>query len=249
MAQTPRPGASNPKIADLLAMAATPVAELVLPARAQAVAGATDLADLAATLMQSRQTILPKRLMEPGPDAAQLAHILAAASSAPDHGQLLPWRFVLVPSDVRGLLAGQFAAALQQRDAAALPEQLEQAREKAFRSPCLMLLVVDSACGDPDIDVSERLVSAGCAVQNLLLMATAMGVGSALTSGKALKADGLRRLFGLSPSDQALCFVSLGTAHSRKPARLRPAVADFVSHLTPEQGVQPGLGLPVNHTP
>lgn len=208
-----------------------------------------ELAELAAELIQSRQTILPKRLVEPGPDAGQLAQILGAAAAAPDHGQVLPWRFVRVPADVRGLLAEQFAVALQERDAQALPAQIEQAREKAFRSPCLLLLVVDAARGDPEIDWSERLLSAGCAVQNILLMATAMGFASALTSGKALKAEGLRRLFGLSASDHALCFVSLGTAHSRRPGRLRPQTADFVSHLTPEQGVQPGFGLPELDTP
>jgi nitroreductase len=207
-----------------------------------------DIPDLLATLQHARQTILPKRLAEPGPDAAQLAQILGAAASAPDHGQLLPWRFILVPGSVRGLLAEQFAVALQARDSSALPEQLAQAREKAFRSPCLLLLAVDAARGDADIDLGERLLSAGCAVQNLLLMATALGFGSALTSGKALKADGLRRLFALSHTDHALCFVSLGTAHSRKPARLRPQATDFVSHLTP-QGVLPGFGTAEPETP
>jgi nitroreductase len=201
----------------------------------------TDIPDLLATLQQARQTILPKRLSAPGPNAAQLAQILAAAASAPDHGQLLPWRFILVPSALRGLLAEQFAAALLERDAAARPEQVEQAREKAFRAPCLLLLVVDGGRGDPQIDLAERLLSAGCAVQNLLLMATARGFGSALTSGKALKAAGLRRLFGLADAEHALCFVNLGTAHARKPVRLRPAMADYVGHLTSASGVLPGL--------
>jgi nitroreductase len=209
----------------------------------------SDLADLAATLMQTRQTILPKRLMEPGPDAAQLAQILGAACSAPDHAQLLPWRFVRVPQEVRDLLAEQFAQALQERDAAATPAQLEQAREKAFRSPCLLLLVVDAARGDPEIDLAERLLSAGCAVQNILLMATAWGFASALTSGKALKAEGLRRLFALTDTDHALCFVSLGTAMGSRPGRVRPQVADFVSHLTLKQGVLPGFGIPELDTP
>jgi nitroreductase len=202
-----------------------------------------DLADLAATLMESRQTILPRRLMEPGPDAGQLAQILGAAASAPDHGQLLPWRFVRVPQDARALLAEQFAAALQERDADALPAQVEQAREKAFRSPCLLLLVADGARGDPEVDLAERLLSAGCAVQNILLMATALGFASALTSGKALKAGGLRDLFALSDTDHALCFVSLGTAMGSRPGRIRPHLADFISHLTPQQGVLPGLGI------
>jgi nitroreductase len=247
MDKAPRSSANTPQIADLLARPGTEGVGLPLPARESSQADAaasTDLADLASTLMQLRQTILPKRLMEPGPDAAQLAQILGAAASAPDHGQVLPWRFVRVPQDVRALLAEQFAVALQERDAGALPGQVEQAREKAFRSPCLLLLVVDGARGDPEVDLAERLLSAGCAVQNILLMATALGFASALTSGKALKAEGLRRLFALSESDHALCFVSLGTAMGSRPGRIRPRTADFVCHLTPEQGVQRGFGIP-----
>lgn len=190
--------------------------------------------------MQSRQTILPKRLHEPSPDAQQLDMILNAAASAPDHGQLLPWRFVLVPPSARGQLAEVFGAALIERDAAATPEQLAQAREKAHRAPCLLLAVVDGLKGDPDIDLSERIVSTGCAVQNMLLMATALGYGSALTSGKALKSAGLRALFGLQEGDQALCFVSIGTVQSRKSARLRPVPGDFVSRLAPGGAVLPG---------
>ncbi len=191
--------------------------------------------------MQSRQTILPKRLVAPGPDAAQLEILLGAAASAPDHGQLMPWRFVLVPQEARGLLAEEFASALLERDAYALSTQVEQAREKAFRAPLLLLVVVDGTCGDPEVDLQERIVSAGCAIQNMLLMATALGYGSALTSGKALKSNGLRALFALQTHDQALCFVSVGTVHSRKAQRARPSPADYVSHLTATQGVVSGF--------
>ena len=188
-------------------------------------------AALAAALMQSRQTILPKRLMAPGPDAEQLRMIFNAAATAPDHGQLLPWRFVVVPQSVRDRLADVFGAALKERDPQATPEQLAQAREKAHRSPLLMLVVVDGQRGDPGIDLPERIVSAGCAIQNMLLMATALGYGSALTSGKALMSGGLRALFGLADAEQALCFVSVGTTQMHKPARLRPVPADFVTRL------------------
>ncbi len=200
-----------------------------------------DLAAMTASLMQSRQTILPKRLAAPGPDAGQLALILNAAATAPDHGQLLPWRFVLVPQAARPGLAEVFGAALVERDAAATPPQVAQAREKAHRSPLLLLAIVDGQRGDPDIDLFERTLSAGCAVQNMLLMATALGYGSALTSGKALKSAGLRTLFGLAPGEQALCFVSIGTVQSRKTARLRPAPADFVTTLSPGGGLPTGF--------
>lgn len=188
-------------------------------------------AALAAQLMQARQTILPKRLGAPGPDGQQLQAIVAAAAHAPDHGKILPWRFVRVPQAQRARLAEVFAAALLERDAAALPEQVEQAREKAHRSPELLLVVVDGQRGDPAVDLNERILSAGCAVQNLLLMATALGFGSALTSGKALKSDGLRALFGLHGDEHALCFISLGTVLSRKAARARPVPADYLTSL------------------
>jgi nitroreductase len=191
----------------------------------------SELANMVATLMQSRQTILPKRLSEPGPDAEQLHLILDAAASAPDHGQLLPWRFVLVPIEARASLAEVFGVALQERDPQATPEQVSQAREKAFRSPLLLLAIVNANCGDPDIDLHERIVSAGCAVQNMLLMATALGYGSALTSGKALKSVGLRALFKLEVGEHALCFVSMGTVLSGKHAKLRPTVRDYVTTL------------------
>jgi nitroreductase len=61
----------------------------------------------------------------------------------------------------------------------------------------LLLLIVDFEKGDQKIDLIERLISAGCALQYMLLLATAMGYGSALTSGKALKSNALREGFGL----------------------------------------------------
>lgn len=191
--------------------------------------------DALAALLRARQTVMPRRLGAPGPDAAQLQALLAAASHAPDHGCLLPWRFVLVPGDARAALGEAFAQALAERGGDATPEQQAQAREKAHRAPLLLLLVVDERRGD----AAEAIASAGCAAQNLLLMATAMGFGSALTSGQALQSRAVRALFGLREGERALCFVSVGTALSRKAARERPAIAQYAGVLAPGGGVRP----------
>ena len=190
-----------------------------------------EVVELAHALIHTRQTILPKRLAEPGPDAAQRQAILGAAASAPDHHELLPWRFVLVPAGARDRLAEVFATALLERDASATPQQVAQAREKAYRSPLLLLAVVRLRDDDAEIAPHERIVSAGCAVQNMLLMAHAQGFGGALTSGKALQSAPLRALFGLQPDEQALCFVNIGTVVKARPVRLRPQAAQYVSTL------------------
>lgn len=187
----------------------------------------------AEALVHGRRTVLPKRLAAPGPDAAQLQRILGAAAAAPDHGELLPWRFVLVPGHAREALACVFEAALRERDAQATPEQLAQAREKAFRAPVLLLAIADLGPQGAEIPATERLVSAGCAIQNILLLATALGFGSALTSGKALRSQPLRRLFALAPCEEALCFVSIGTVASHRGARPRPGVDRYVAELRP----------------
>ncbi len=204
----------------------------VSPTQARmAQAGPGEAAELLAAVIHSRQTVLPRRLGDPGPDAGQLAAILGSAAAAPDHAQLTPWRFVIVPRSARDRLADGFAEALVARDAQATPEQIAQAREKAHRAPLLMLAIGCLEGGDPEVDASERLISAGCAIQNILLTAHALGFGAALTSGKALKSPALHALFGLGPGEQALCFINIGTPHRRKPARERPAVAHYVSVL------------------
>ena len=182
-------------------------------------------------LMQTRRTTLPKRLVEPGPSEDQLRQCLAAAATAPDHNQLLPWRFVRIPKEQRGRLGDALARALIERDPDATAEQQAQAREKAERAPELLLLVVDDDRGDPEVDVLERTLSAGCAVQNLLLMATELGYGSALTSGKGLKSRAVRELFGLGPGEHAICFVSLGTPTRAPQGRARPEVEEFTGVL------------------
>lgn len=199
--------------------------------------------EYANTLIHTRQHVAPRRLVEPGPSKEQLQAMLAAAAAAPDHGQLLPWRFVVVPGEKRELLAEVFGLTLQDRDPDARPEQVDNAREKARRAPFLMLAVarlVGSTderdaqrvqAGELAVSDAERLVSLGCAIQNVLLLAHAMGFGSGLTSGQALPSPRLRTLFQLQAGEEAVCFVNVGTASKRKPPRLRPELVEFVTSL------------------
>jgi nitroreductase len=182
---------------------------------------------LASQWIALRQTVLPKRLVAPGPDAAELEQLFRAASAAPDHDLINPWRFLIIPEHKRADLGELFALALLERDPSASADQVAQARDKAQRAPWLMLLIVDEAKGCAEIDMHERVLSAGCAVQNFMLQAHAMGYGSALTSGKALKAASFGAGLGLSASEHAICFLSVGSVSSRKPFKARPEVSQF----------------------
>lgn len=183
-------------------------------------------------LMSSRRTVLPKRLVAPGPDAAQTQALFAAAATAPDHGQIKPWRYRLIPTAARAELAERFADALVARDAQATPQQIDQAREKAHRAPWLAVLIVRLSGLDEAIAPHERLISAGAGLQNLLLMAQALGFSSGVTSGKALADNRLRQWLGLDEAEQAVCFVSIGTATKLPgPAAHRPAPSRLFDSL------------------
>lgn len=192
---------------------------------------AQDAGEWFSTLADARRTTLPKRLGAPGPDEAARLAILHAAAAAPDHRRLLPWRFIEVPAALRPALADAFERALRERDPAASEAEASRAREKAHRAPWLMLVVARTGGGDPAVPAHERLVSAGCAIQNVLLAATARGFGSSLTSGKATGSAAIRELFGLDDDELALCFLNVGTVTEDRPARVRPAVSDYWSVL------------------
>ena len=190
-----------------------------------------EVLDAALTLIHSRQHTSPKRLGEPGPTPGQIEMILGAAGAAPDHGLLNPWRLIIIPPERRQFLGDAFAAALAERDGAATEVQMQEARSKAFRAPFLVLAV---ARLDPElgpIHPQERIIAAGCAIQNMLLVAHALGFGAGLSSGRALYSQHMRSLFGLRAHEQPLCFLTVGTVIRRKSAQPRPAVADYTSTL------------------
>jgi len=190
-----------------------------------------DFSNSAYALITSRQNISPKRLDEPGPSSQALEQIFRAAAAAPDHGLVQPWRFVMVPQYKRAELAEVFALALIDRDPGATLEQIESAREKAHRAPCLILVVARLGSCEPPIPELERMVSVGCAVQNMLLMAHSQSFGSSLTSGQAMQSLRMRKLFDLSDGEEAVCFVNIGTVTKRKAPRLHPSPEGFVSSL------------------
>jgi nitroreductase len=181
-------------------------------------------------LLPARRHVGLRRLEAPGPDAAALERILHAAAHAPDHGLLRPWRFVLIPPDRRADLGAAFEEALVRRDPAAGAAARAAARDKAQHAPCLLVAILVDAPATP-IPTAEKLVSLGCAIQNMLLAAQALDFASGLASGAALDTPAMRRLLRLEAHEQAVCFIGLGTAAVTKAPRARPQPGQFFSSL------------------
>jgi len=187
------------------------------------------LEGFANALIHSRQHVSPKRLIAPGPNLSQKLEILNAAGAAPDHGKVTPWHFYEVSQESRNLLGDLFADALITRDPSATSTQIDEAKQKAFRGPLLLLVTARLNNELDNIPEQEKLISAGCAIQNVLLMANALGFGSGLSSGKALYSQKMRELFLLKDKEQPLCFITIGTISAHKPNKQRPDASSYSS--------------------
>jgi nitroreductase len=187
------------------------------------------LGGFANALIHSRQHVSPKRLIAPGPNSSQKLEILNAAGAAPDHGKITPWHFYEVSPESRDLLGDLFSDALVTRDPSATLTQMDEAKQKAFRGPLLLLATANLNNALDNIPEQEKLISAGCAIQNILLMANALGFGSGLSSGKALYNQKMRDLFLLKDKEVPLCFITIGTISAQKPNKQRPDVSTYSS--------------------
>src|SRR6201995_1148999 len=81
-----------------------------------------------------------RKVIEPGPTAEQLQILIAAASRAPDHGRLKPWRFTVV----NGAARESFATAVAEARRARLPDmtddQMVAEKDKIRRSPTIIVV-------------------------------------------------------------------------------------------------------------
>ena len=186
--------------------------------------GSADLAALVQALIGSRHSVAPKRLQAPGPSATQLLQMIEAATCAPDHRALRPWRLVRITDPQRDALADLFEACARDRDVPPSEADLAKSRDKAYRAPTLLLAVLRSRPDDPEVPLTERAVTLGAALMNLLLSAHGQGFGAMLTSGRAVRSPRFARALALADDEQAVCFVSIGTARvAQRHARAQAA--------------------------
>ena len=183
-------------------------------------------------LIATRQTVLPKRLIDPGPTAEQLEELWSLAAAAPDHGLLTPWRFIVVPAAQRHRLAEVFAQALIDRDAQATPEQIDPgAREGA---PCA---AADAGRGLPGPARARHADARAHGVDGRghpepAARRACHGLRRRPHQRAGDGSPRLRALCGLAEGEVPVCCVNIGTATRRSQrAAPRPLPAQFVSEL------------------
>ncbi|MGN6111502.1 MAG: nitroreductase family protein [Luteimonas sp.] len=172
------------------------------------------------TFLNRRRSVPAKQLENPGPDAAALERMLAAAVRVPDHGKRVPWRFVRIAGDARDALGEALVARALERDPDAAQAVLDKDRSR-FRAP-LAIAVVARLGPDEKIPESERFASACCVCFALLLAAQAEGFGAQWLTGWPAYDEKILRLLGLGDDERIAGFIHDGTPKLEAPERERP---------------------------
>lgn len=149
------------------------------------------------------------KLVEPAPTADDLDIILRAATRAPDHGRLSPWRFLVFEGDARQVLGQALARSLSRRDASADAIIQEREAAKVMRAP--LIVAVAAAVQPGKIPEQEQVLAVGAGVQNMILAAHALGYGTMWKTGAPAYDTELKAELGFAATDHIVAFLYLGT--------------------------------------
>lgn len=184
-----------------------------------------DVQSRALELLLTRHSVGPKYLSAPGPTDDELRMVFAAALRAPDHGKLIPFRFVVIRDGGLARLADLFVD--YGKRCGKNDDDLAQERSKAMQAP-VVLAAVARIRGTDSIPAHEQWLAVGGAVANVVNALHFMGFGAKMLSGLRVADPAIARAF--CRDDEVLAgWISAGTPKTRPQARGTDAIEAIVS--------------------
>jgi nitroreductase len=195
-------------------------------------------------VMKSRRSV--RRFAPDAPDRARIVRLLEAAITAPSASNKQPWRFLVVTNrEVVARMAAAVREAVEHVAGHIAPDC-----QPAFRAygdyftrfeaaPTVIValfssLTVLSSLVDDGLPADARdriaamerqsgLIGVAMALQNLMLMAHELGLGTSGMTGPLLAAHRLREILGVAPSWEIAALVPVGVpAETPAPTARKP---------------------------
>lgn len=177
--------------------------------------------------IKSRRSI--GNLSIPAPTENQIKAAIDCAVTAPDHKKLQPWRFIVTQGNARHELGRAFLAAAEAQAAQEGETLSEKARQTTYNMPLrapVIITVVTQMQEHKKVPPFEQMLSAGAAVQNLILALKAQGFSTVWRTGLLCNEPAVKAYFGVSADDYVTAFVYTGSSPcdmpTRKPIDIEP---------------------------
>ena len=170
--------------------------------------------------INSRRSI--GNLSIPAPSHEQIKAAIYCAATAPDHKKLRPWRFIVTEGNARHDLGRALVAAAEDQAARTGETLSDKSRKKTANLPLrepVIITVVTHMQEHKKVPRFEQMLSAGSAVQNLVLALKAQGFSTVWRTGLLCNEPAVKEYFGVSDDDYVTAFVYTGTSPCDTPVR------------------------------
>lgn len=167
------------------------------------------------------------------PTRAHIEQLLEAATHAPNHRKVEPWRFFVLAGKARNELGAIMEQSLLARTQETTSAQaiLTKERNKSLRSPVLIVVAADPP-RQSNVLAIENIEAVAAAVENMLLVAEELGLAAMWRTGDAAYDPHVKAWLGLTPEDAIVAIVYLGY----------PAIPYTERHPTPAEEKTAWLG-------
>lgn len=161
----------------------------------------------------------------------QIETLLGLAVLAPNHRMTAPWRFLVLGPDARRaygqVLGGRKAKKVEDAEAARVI--VERTVADAVAAPS-MIAAVQRLSDNPEI-VEEDYAAIWMAIQNILLGAVELGLGSHLRTGAVFGDPAVRSAWGVADGERVVGVVLTGVPEGEVPPKARVSASERTAWL------------------
>ncbi|HEY0272672.1 MAG TPA: nitroreductase [Chitinophaga sp.] len=176
-------------------------------------------------LITQRRSIKPANMSGKKIPDPIVHHLLELADWAPTHGYTEPWYFIVYSGEKVQEFCTAHAELYKNNTPAEKYTQFNYDKLHLMGTKASHVIVACMKRGDnPKIPEVEEVEAVACAVQNLLLAATAYDLASFWSSGGMTYSPALHHYLELGPADKVLGLLYLGYPADELPAgrRIKP---------------------------
>ena len=156
-------------------------------------------------------------------DREQIIVLLEAAVRAPNHKLTEPWGFIVLGPQAKRAYA-EARARLKFGGDGAAPEKVLQAMNETTAIP--VIIAVTQRLDEEPVRREEDYAAVFMAIQNLLLAATAMGLGTKVHTGGILDDGWLRDALHINDRERVVAYVDVGEPADELPPKKRIPAAE-----------------------
>src|SRR6266852_3956168 len=147
------------------------------------------------------------------PSREQIECLLEAATHAPNHHKVQPWKFIVLAGSAREelgvVMAESLAGRLEETSSEKAQAMLNKERNKLMRSPVVIVVAAEKP-HQPNVLEIENIEATAAAVQNMLLAGEEMGLACMWRTGDAAYDPHVKQWLGLESGEHVIAVLYVG---------------------------------------